>query len=42
LAELIQTKDPQRARKLLEPLRSSPRGSVSRVAISALSDMSQK
>ena len=30
------------ARKLLEPLRSSPRGSVSRVAISALSDMSQK
>ena len=42
LAELIQSKDPQRARKLLEPLRSSPRGSVSRVAISALSDMSQK
>jgi len=42
LAELIQLKDPQRARKLLEPLRSSPRGSVSRVAISALSDMSQK
>ena len=42
LAELIQMKDPQRARKLLEPLRSSPRGSVSRVAISALSDMSQK
>ena len=42
LAELIQSKDPQRARKLLEPLRSSTRGSVSRVAISALSDMSQK
>jgi predicted negative regulator of RcsB-dependent stress response len=42
LAELIQSKDPQRARKRLEPLRSSPRGSVSRVAISALSDMSQK
>jgi len=42
LAELIQSKDPQRARKLLEPLRSSPRGSVSRVAISVLSDMSQK
>ena len=42
LAELIQAKDPQRARKLLEPLRSSPRSSVSRVAISALSDMSQK
>jgi len=42
LAELIQSKDPQRARKLLEPLRSSPRSSVSRVAINALSDMSQK
>ena len=42
LAELIQSKDPQRARKLLEPLRSSTRSSVSRVAISALSDMSQK
>ena len=42
LAELIQSKDPQRARKLLEPLRSNPRSSVSRVAISALSDMSQK
>jgi predicted negative regulator of RcsB-dependent stress response len=42
LAELIQSKDPQRARKLLEPLRSSPRSSISRVAISALSDMSQK
>lgn len=39
LAELIQSKDPQRARKLLEPLRSSPRGGVSRVAISALSDI---
>jgi predicted negative regulator of RcsB-dependent stress response len=42
LAELIQSKDPQRARKLLEPLRSNPRSSISRVAISALSDMSQK
>ena len=42
LAELIQTKDPQRARKLLEPLRSSQRSSISRVAITALSDMSQK
>jgi predicted negative regulator of RcsB-dependent stress response len=42
LAELVQPKDPQRARKLLEPLRSSPRSSVSRVAINALSDMSQK
>ena len=42
LAELIQSKDPQRARKLLEPLRSNPRSSVSRAAISALSDMSQK
>ena len=42
LAELIQSKDPQRARKLLEPLRSNPRSSISRVAINALSDMSQK
>jgi predicted negative regulator of RcsB-dependent stress response len=42
LAELIQSKDPQRARKLLEPLRSNPRSNISRVAISALSDMSQK
>jgi predicted negative regulator of RcsB-dependent stress response len=42
LAEVIQSKDPQRARKLLEPLRSNPRSSVSRVSISALSDMSQK
>jgi predicted negative regulator of RcsB-dependent stress response len=42
LAELIESKDPQRARKLLEPLRSSTRSSVSRAAISALSDMTQK
>ena len=42
LAELIQVKDPQRARKMLEPLRSSPRSGISRVAISALSDMSAK
>jgi hypothetical protein len=42
LAELIQSKDPARARKLLEPLRSSTRSGVSRVAISALSDMTQK
>jgi len=42
LAELIQSKDPQRARKLLEPLRSSPRSGISRVSINALSDMSQK
>jgi predicted negative regulator of RcsB-dependent stress response len=42
LAELLQSKDSARARKLLEPLRSSPRSGVSRVAISALSDMSQK
>jgi predicted negative regulator of RcsB-dependent stress response len=42
LAELIDAKDPQRARKLLEPLRSSPRSSVSRAAINALSDMSKK
>ena len=42
LAELVQSKDPQRARKMLEPLRSNPRGSISRVSISALSDLSQK
>ena len=42
LAELIRDKDPARARKLLEPLRQSPRPGVSRAAITALSDMSQK
>lgn len=42
LAELVESKDPQRARKLLEPLRSSTRSGVSRVAISALSDLTQK
>jgi predicted negative regulator of RcsB-dependent stress response len=42
LAQLIQSKDPQRARKLLEPLRSSTNSAISRVAISALADMSQK
>ncbi|HWY46890.1 MAG TPA: tetratricopeptide repeat protein, partial [Bryobacteraceae bacterium] len=42
LGELIEPKDPQRARKLLEPLRSNPRSSISRVAISALSDLTQK
>lgn len=40
LGELVEPKDPQRARKLLEPLRSSPRSSVSRAAINALSDFS--
>ena len=42
LAQLVRNSDPQRARKLLEPLRSSPRGNVSRTALSVLGDMSGK
>ena len=42
LGELIAPTDPLRARKLLEPLRSSPRAKVSQAAISALSDLPQK
>jgi len=42
LAELISNSDPARARKLLDPLRGSPRPNVSKAALSALSDLPQK
>jgi predicted negative regulator of RcsB-dependent stress response len=42
LAQLITRSDPARARKLLEPLRGSPRPNVSKAAITALSDLPQK
>ena len=42
LGELVMAKDPQRARKLLEPLRSSTRSSVSKAAITAVSNIPQK
>ena len=42
LARLIAPKDPARARKMLEPLRGNPRSSISRSALNALDDMSQK
>jgi predicted negative regulator of RcsB-dependent stress response len=42
LAKLVALKDPARARKMLEPLRGSPRSGISRSALNALDDMSQK
>ena len=42
LGELLAPTDPQRARKLLEPLRNSPRSSISKVALSVLGDIGQK
>lgn len=42
LGQLVAPTDPQRARKLIEPLRSSPRGAVSRAAITAIGDLPQK
>ncbi|HEY6389890.1 MAG TPA: tetratricopeptide repeat protein [Bryobacteraceae bacterium] len=42
LAELVMHSDPARARKLLEPLRGSPRPNVSKAALSALSDIPPK
>jgi len=42
LAQLVSHSDPARARKLLEPLRGSPRPNVSKAALSALSDLPQK
>jgi predicted negative regulator of RcsB-dependent stress response len=42
LGELLAHSDPARARKLLEPLRGSPRPNVSKAALSALSDLPQK
>jgi len=42
LAKLVAPKDPARARKMLEPLRGSPRSGISRSALNALDDISQK
>jgi len=42
LGELVAPTDPQRARKLIEPLRSSPRAAVSRAAITAMGEIPQK
>lgn len=42
LAKLVAQKDPARARKMLEPLRGSPRSGVSRSALNALDDITQK
>ena len=42
LARLVAPKDPARARKMLEPLRGNPRSSISRGALNALDDLSQK
>ncbi len=39
LGGLIAESDPGRARKLLEPLRSSPRAAISRAAISAVAEL---
>ena len=42
LAELVKTSDPQRAKKLLDPLRTSTRGAVSKAAITLGSSLSQQ
>jgi predicted negative regulator of RcsB-dependent stress response len=42
LADLLRTSDPQRAKKLVEPLRTSTRGPVSRAAITLDSDLSKQ
>lgn len=42
LAHLLAKSKPQDARKLLDPLRSSDRAPVSRAAVTALAEMSQK
>lgn len=42
LAHLVAPSNPQEARKLLEPLRASPRSAVSRAALSALAEIPQK
>jgi hypothetical protein len=42
LAELIEKSDPQRARKLMEPLRTSPRPNLSRAAVTALGQIPGK
>jgi predicted negative regulator of RcsB-dependent stress response len=42
MAQLIGKSDPAAARKLLEPLRGSPRTNVSQAALNALSELSQQ
>jgi predicted negative regulator of RcsB-dependent stress response len=42
LADLIKTSDPQRARKLVEPLRTSTRSAVSKAAITLAGSIPQK
>ena len=42
LADLVKTSDPQRARKLVEPLRTSARSAVSKAAITLDSSLSQQ
>ena len=42
LADLIKTSDPQRARKLVDPLRTSTRSAVSKAAITLDSTLSQQ
>jgi predicted negative regulator of RcsB-dependent stress response len=42
LADLIKTSDPQRARKLVDPLRTSTRAAVSKAAITLDSSLSQQ
>jgi predicted negative regulator of RcsB-dependent stress response len=42
LADLIKTSDPQRARKLVDPLRTSTRSAVSKAAITLASSLPQK
>jgi hypothetical protein len=41
LADLIKTTDPQRAKKLVEPLRTSTRSPVSKAAINLHSSLTQ-
>jgi predicted negative regulator of RcsB-dependent stress response len=42
LADLIKTSDPQRAKKLVDPLRTSTRSAVSKAAITLASSLPQK
>ena len=42
LADLIKTSDPQRAKKLVDPLRTSTRSAVSKAAITLASSLSQQ
>jgi predicted negative regulator of RcsB-dependent stress response len=42
MADLIKTSDPQRARKLVDPLRTSTRSAVSKAAITLASSLPQK